>query len=143
MNNVLNNPLLFSSGRIILLTSNLTFMGTTSRFTHNSSSLQIQGNIINNGSNVTWNSSTVTVTGDFSIKNTTGGSYTFSSANLTIGDSLIIQNAVLSTFSVGSALQLTSGSIDMKSSTVTTFSVGQFDPDKWINNVTFHQFYNI
>ena len=124
VNNVLNNPLLFSSGRIILLTSNLTFMGTTSRFTHNSSSLQIQGNIINNGSNVTWNSSTVTVTGDFSIKNTTGGSYTFSSANLTIGDSLIIQNAVLSTFSVGSALQLTSGSIDMKSSTVTTFSVG-------------------
>ena len=32
VNNVLNNPLLFSSGRIILLTSNLTFNGTTSRF---------------------------------------------------------------------------------------------------------------
>jgi hypothetical protein len=125
LNSVANNPLLTSSGRIITITNNLTFIGTASRFTHNTSAIQIQGNVINNGSNVTWNtpSTSLNVTGDFSIRNAIGGSYSFASSSPVIGDSLLIHNSTLSTFNVGHNLILTNGSIDIVGTNITTFIV--------------------
>jgi hypothetical protein len=84
VNNVSNNPEIYSIGRTITLTNNLTFSGTASRFTHSSSTLNVQGNALVNASNVVWNNSasTTTISGDLSIKNASSGSYTFSSASL-------------------------------------------------------------
>jgi hypothetical protein len=125
VNNVSNNPEIYSIGRTITLTNNLTFSGTASRFTHSSSTLNVQGNALVNASNVVWNNSasTTTISGDLFIKNASSGSYTFSSASLSLGDSLIIHSSTLSTFSVGSNLILTNGSINIKTSNITTFNV--------------------